>query len=166
MLNGGDVRGIAPIPPRLLAKGSRLTLVPPRADGSLPEGGEPGGGSPGDESVGTSVASPAGAEERPEVDVVPEEETKPRRYPSTVGGALYLGVLAAMVAALLIVSLGPWRVGVHWLSGALIVAALLRAALRSRDAGMLAVRGRWFDIVLLALVGVALWILGTSVPDA
>jgi len=112
------------------------------------------------------VASASVEHRQPEIEIDTVAETGPRRYPSTIGGALYLVVLAAMVAALLIVSLGPWRVGVHWLAGALIVAALLRAMLRSRDAGMLAVRGRWFDIGLLAVAGVALWLLGTSVPDA
>ena len=94
--------------------------------------------------------------------MAPEEE--PRRYPSTLGGALYLTILAVTVAALVVVSLGHWRAGVHVLAGALAGAAAARAVLPRRDAGMLAVRGRWFDVVLLAAVGAAMWVLASTIP--
>lgn len=141
-----------------LTKGSRLTLVSPLADGSIPEDASQGG-------AGETRATPAEEAARPEFEVV-AGDPETRRYPSTIGGACYLVILGAMVVAFVIVSTGRWRTGVHWLAGALVVAAALRACLRSRDAGMLAVRGRWFDVGLLLVTGVALWVLGTSVPDA
>jgi len=91
-------------------------------------------------------------------------EEEPRRYPSTIGGLIYLLVLAVMFGALLVVAFGHWRGGVHILAGSLIAAAAPRALLRERDAGMLGVRGRWFDVVLLVSVGAAMWFLATTIP--
>ena len=45
---------------------------------------------------------------------------------------------------------GNWRVGVRWFGGALVFAAVVRAVLPAKDAGMLAVRKRWWDCLLLA----------------
>lgn len=153
--------------------------MPPLTEGSVPEDAPQG--------PDETPAETAGEASRPDFTVLPgrrdpdesgpEDETAetaetdgsepgPRRYPSTIGGAFYLVILAATVVSLVIVSTGRWRTGVHWLGGALVGAAVLRAVLRSRDAGMLAVRNRWFDVSLLAVVGVVLWILATSIPDA
>lgn len=93
-----------------------------------------------------------------------ESGEEPRRYPSTLGGLVYLLVLAVMITALVVVALGHWRGGVHILAGALIGAAVPRALLRERDAGMLGVRGRWFDVALLVSVGAAMWFLATTIP--
>ena len=43
-------------------------------------------------------------------------------------------------------------------------AAVPRALLKVRDAGMLEVRGRWFDVTLLVSVGAAMWFLATTIP--
>lgn len=94
----------------------------------------------------------------------PATVAEPRRYPSTLGGALYITILGVTVAALVIVGLGHWRAGVHVLAGAVIGAAAARAVLPNRDAGMLEVRGRWFDVALLAAVGAAMWVLATTIP--
>ena len=94
------------------------------------------------------------------------EPEEPRRHPSTVGGVFYLLVLGATVAGLVVATLGSWRTGVRWIAGALVAAAVLRAVLPRRDAGMLAVRARWLDTVLLAGVGGLLWFLAGSVPEA
>jgi Protein of unknown function (DUF3017) len=103
----------------------------------------------------------------PEVHDVPAESAEPagRRYPSTVGGLFYLAVLAAAAVGLVIVARGDWRLGVHWISGSLVVAAAARLLLPAREAGMLAVRRRWIDVTLLSVVGVALWILAITIPN-
>ena len=88
-----------------------------------------------------------------------------RRYPSTIGGMFYLVVLAITAVGIGIVSTGNWRLGTRWVAGALIFAALLRLVLPRRDAGMLAVRHRMVDCVMLAGVGVALIILAATIPD-
>jgi Protein of unknown function (DUF3017) len=88
-----------------------------------------------------------------------------RRYPSTIGGAFYLVVVAVTAIGIGIVTTGAWRVGVRWIAGALIFAAVVRAVLPARDAGMLAVRHRWWDCFLLAGVAAALLFLAASIPD-
>ena len=90
---------------------------------------------------------------------------EPRRYPSTIGGACYLTLLGFMVVALVAIGLGHWRGGVHVLAVVMVAASALRGVLRQRDSGMLAVRSRWFDVAILAVAGVALWVLASTVPD-
>jgi hypothetical protein len=51
------------------------------------------------------------------------------------------------------------------MGGALLGAALVRLVLRSRDAGMLAVRNKWVDVLLLSALGAALVFLAGSIPD-
>lgn len=89
-----------------------------------------------------------------------------RRYPSTLGGACYIGVLLVVATGLVVVATGHWRAGIEIFGGALVGAAALRLMLRRRDAGMLAVRARWFDATLLAAAGAALWILAATMPNA
>ncbi len=101
------------------------------------------------------------AEEVPEPD--PDEE--PRRYPSTIGGAFYISILLAALAALVLATRGDWRLGVQVLGGAVLVAALLRLILATRDAGMLAVRNRAIDVFLLTSAGVALIVLAATIPQ-
>ena len=95
----------------------------------------------------------------------PVEEEGGRRYPSTIGGAFYLVVIAIVAIAIGIVTTGNWRLGVQWFGGALILAAVVRAVLPAKDAGMLAVRKRWWDCLLLAGTGAALIFLAVSIPD-
>ena len=96
-------------------------------------------------------------------DAVPDEQ--PRRYPSTIGGAFYLGILAVVGAALFIAGRSDWRLGIQIFGGSLLVAALLRLVLANRDAGMLAVRNRFLDAFLLTGAGIALIALATTIPD-
>lgn len=105
-----------------------------------------------------------------DLDPVPEQEPESvedegRRYPSTIGGAFYLVVLAVVGIAVGVVTTGAWRGGIRWFGAALIFAALVRAVLPAKDAGMLAVRRRWWDCVLLAGTGAAMIFLAGSIPD-
>ena len=88
-----------------------------------------------------------------------------RRYPSTIGGAFYLVVLAVVAIAIGVVTTGAWRGGVRWFGAALVFAAVVRAVLPAKDAGMLAVRNRWWDCFLLAATGAAMIFLAGSIPD-
>ncbi|GAA3817631.1 DUF3017 domain-containing protein [Nocardioides panacisoli] len=108
------------------------------------------------------------AEEQPEeqpVEAAQPPADEPRRHPSTIGGALYLGVLAAMATGLGVVWLDDWRTGVRILAGALAAAALFRLVLPQRDAGMLAVRNRFLDVAVVGVVAVVLFLLAASIPN-
>ncbi|GAA4734556.1 hypothetical protein GCM10023350_17750 [Nocardioides endophyticus] len=92
-------------------------------------------------------------------------EGEPRRYPSTIGGGFYLVVLAVVAIAIGIITSGNWRLGIRWYGAALLFGALVRAVLPAKDAGMLAVRKRWWDCFLLIATGIALIFLAGSIPD-
>lgn len=104
-------------------------------------------------------------DESPADESPAEESPEPRRYPSTLGGALYLVVLAATALGIGLAWVGDWRLGVTWVGASLIAAALLRLVLRQRDAGMLAVRHRAVDVLLLTAVGGVLIFLAGSIPN-
>ncbi len=109
----------------------------------------------------------AASGDQPVEETVPDSSDEPegRRYPSTIGGAFYLVVLAAAAFGLGVVGHGNWRLGVKWIAASLVFAALVRLVLPARDAGMLAVRRRLVDVLLLAAVGVILWFLAGSIPN-
>jgi hypothetical protein len=96
-------------------------------------------------------------------DGAPAEEE--RRYPSTIGGMFYLLVLATVTVAITIAALDEWRTGIRVMGGALVFAALVRLLLRGRDAGMLAVRHKVLDAVILLVLGGLLIFLAGSIPD-
>ena len=104
-------------------------------------------------------------DEQEPVPAEPAGDDGGRRYPSTIGGAFYLVVLAIVAIGIGVVTTGNWRVGIRWFGGALLFAALVRAVLPAKDAGMLAVRRRWWDCLLLAGTGTALIVLAGSIPD-
>ncbi len=86
--------------------------------------------------------------------------------PSTIGGLVYLIVVAVTAAGLLIVAFGPWRRGVTLIGLVLICGALMRALLPDRNAGMLRVRRhKWVDVLMLAGVGSALIVLANVIPN-
>ena len=94
-----------------------------------------------------------------------EEPDEPRTYPSTPGGLVYIVLLLIALAALVVVVLVNWRVGIRMFAGTLFAGALARLALKERDAGMLAVRSKPVDAFLLTLVGGVLVFLASSIPD-
>ncbi|GAB3028218.1 hypothetical protein GCM10011376_16340 [Nocardioides flavus (ex Wang et al. 2016)] len=101
----------------------------------------------------------------PPVSAEPVDPDEPRRYPSTIGGAFYLLVLGAVGVAMVVVVLDEWRTGIRLMGGSLIFAAAVRLVLRRRDAGMLAVRHKLLDALILVVLGGALIFLAGSIPD-
>jgi hypothetical protein len=95
-------------------------------------------------------------------ETTPEPEE--RRYPSTIGGAFYLLILAVTGVGVVATYVDNWRLGIRLMGGALIAAGALRLVLRQRDAGMLAVRHRLVDTVLLVGMGAALVFLAGDIP--
>ncbi|CAN5210321.1 hypothetical protein BH18ACT9_BH18ACT9_11450 [soil metagenome] len=96
---------------------------------------------------------------------LPTSEDPPRRYPRTLGGLVYLAVVAMAAIGLSIVIAGPWRTGVSWIGVGLLVGAAARTVLTEHAAGMLRVRRRWSDVVTLAVAGAGLIVLAVVVPD-
>lgn len=88
-----------------------------------------------------------------------------RRVPQTIGGVVYLLVALVTACGLGLLALGSWRRGVALVGAALVVASGLRLLLREDNAGMLRVRGRAFDVISLAGVGIALVVLAANIPD-
>lgn len=94
----------------------------------------------------------------------PAEPVRPRR-PSTLGGVIYLLVIVSSAVGLGVIAFGPWRRGVATIGIALLVAAAARAVLSDFGAGMLRVRSKWFDVVVLTGVGTLLIVLAANIPN-
>jgi hypothetical protein len=77
-----------------------------------------------------------------------------------------LVVVVGVVVGLVIAVIGDetWRVGGLIIGTSLLIGAVIRGALQSRDAGLLQVRSRGFDIAVLALGGIAIIALSIAVP--
>lgn len=71
----------------------------------------------------------------------------------------YLLVMLGVLAAALLVMFDRWRRGSFVFGAALLVGAVLRAFIPSSRAGLLQVRGKSFDVTVMATVGgVMLWL--------
>jgi len=92
------------------------------------------------------------------------EESSERR-PQTLGGAVYLVVVATALTGLAITVAGAWRTGVVWMGLGLLIGGSARLVLPERQAGMLRVRRKPSDVVMLLLAGLALIVLAVVVPD-
>jgi hypothetical protein len=77
-----------------------------------------------------------------------------------------LVVLVGVVLGLLVAVLGQqtWRIGCLIVGTSLLIGAVIRGALPGRDAGLLQVRSRPFDITVLVLGGIAIIALSIVVP--
>ncbi|WP_183100169.1 DUF3017 domain-containing protein [Nocardioides pelophilus] len=79
---------------------------------------------------------------------------------------LYILVLIAMSVGIAITWRGhDWRLGIRVVAGALAAAATLRLVLPQRDAGMLAVRPRLVDVLVVGSLAAALFVLAANIPD-
>ena len=74
-----------------------------------------------------------------------------------------LAVLLVVAAAFGLVLADRWRRGALVLGGAMLLAAVLRAVLSTDHAGLLAVRGKRFDVAATAAVGAAIIMLAASI---
>ncbi|AVP69640.1 DUF3017 domain-containing protein [Prescottella equi] len=74
-----------------------------------------------------------------------------------------LAVVLVVAAAFVLVLADRWRRGALVLGGATVLAALLRAALSPDRVGLLAVRGKGFDVAAMAVVGATIIALAASI---
>lgn len=74
-------------------------------------------------------------------------------------------VVAGVALGLLIVLLGQWSFGCLVIGCSMGVGAVERLALSNREAGLLQVRSKPFDIIVLVGMGAAIIALAIAVPD-
>ncbi|MBM4491943.1 DUF3017 domain-containing protein [Prescottella equi] len=74
-----------------------------------------------------------------------------------------LAVVLVVAAAFVLILADRWRRGALVLGGAMVLAALLRAALSPDRVGLLAVRGKGFDVAAMAVVGATIIALAASI---
>ncbi|WHU45402.1 DUF3017 domain-containing protein [Gordonia sp. L191] len=75
----------------------------------------------------------------------------------------YLLVLLGVVAAAALVLFDRWRRGAFVFGSALLFGALLRALIPTSRAGLLQVRGKFFDVAAMASSGALILWLATSI---
>lgn len=75
----------------------------------------------------------------------------------------YFLVLLGLLIAAVLVLVDRWRRGAFVFGTALILGAVLRALIPTSRAGLLQVRGRFFDVVAMASVGALILWLATSI---
>lgn len=73
-------------------------------------------------------------------------------------------VLAIVALGLVLIALAYWRRGTLALGVAMVLAGLLRMVLSERVIGVLAVRGKAFDVGFYALVGAGMLALAIGLP--
>jgi hypothetical protein len=83
-----------------------------------------------------------------------------RQWPLLI---VVIGVLAGLVVSFLGES--TWRLGCLLIGASLGIGAVERIALPSRDAGLLQVRTKVFDVTVLAVAGAAIIALAIVVPE-
>jgi hypothetical protein len=116
------------------------------------------GRQPGDQTVPMAPVVPVAERAEP---VEPPQPVRHTRGPSEVAlGAVLLAVLVGLA----FVGQDHWRRGLLLVGAGLLVGAVVRLVLPARLAGLLVVRGRVFDAVVLAVLGGAVIALTTSVP--
>ena len=86
------------------------------------------------------------------------------KLPRSRGSQFYLLTLLGVFIGLVIVALGPWRLGIYVIGATFVANALGRLVVPEAHKGMLNVRGRSFDVFWTMTLGVSLLILAAVVP--
>jgi len=81
-----------------------------------------------------------------------------------LGTLLYAAVLAGLGAGLALIAGGPWRTGVALCGGSMIAAGVGRLVIPDRMSGLLRVRRRTTDALLMLALGVGLVALAVLIP--
>jgi hypothetical protein len=104
---------------------------------------------------GADHAGPIGPDEADPATGLRVRSLQPRR-PRTLGGGVYLAVLAVSAGSLLLVMAGHWRMGLTLLGGAFVAAGVARWLIPDVNAGVLHLRRKAIDVPTLLLIGGAL----------
>lgn len=81
-----------------------------------------------------------------------------------VGSVLYAGVLVALVTGIALISADAWRVGTGVCGGAMLAAGVGRLLVPERMSGLLRVRRRTSDALLMLALGVVLVGMALLIP--
>lgn len=87
------------------------------------------------------------------------------KLPRSHGSRIYLVHLLVVAVGLVLVGVGPWRVGIVVIGASFIGAAAARTVIPLDHTGMLRVRGKLFDVIWMGFLGVSLVLLGLVVPS-
>ena len=82
----------------------------------------------------------------------------------TPGSVLYAGVLVALGTGLVLITADAWRLGTTVCGGAMLVAAVGRLIVPERMSGLLRVRRRSSDALLMLALGVVLVGMALLIP--
>lgn len=94
-------------------------------------------------------------------------DARQSRDPTSTEGLNPWPLLLVLVFFLIgvgLVATRHWRRGSVMIGGSWVLAGVLRLLLPERVAGLLVVRGRWFDIALAVGAGTTIMLLGMVVP--
>ena len=95
----------------------------------------------------------------PDLTVLTDDELVPAPHRQALRELPLVVVLTAAAFGLIVVALHHFRWGNLILGGSLLLAALMRLVLPTRQAGLLAVRSRFTDALTMSLLGGSLMLL-------
>jgi len=95
---------------------------------------------------------------------VVEQRPTPRK-PRTIGGAVYVAVLATTVLGIAVVMSGRPRSGLQLCGAALLCGAAGRLVLPDDQAGMLGIRRKLVDVVTMLVLGSGLVVLAALIRE-
>jgi hypothetical protein len=87
------------------------------------------------------------------------------KAPRSRGSQLYLLQLLIVLVGIVLVVAGPWRAGIVGIGLAFVIGALARSVVPIDHTGMLRVRGKFFDMIWMSILGVALIVLALIIPN-
>ena len=117
---------------------------------------------PAPQPVAQPVAQPAPRALRPLPQL--EHSIAPRK-PRTLGGVVFLGVLAATLCGVAVVVGGRLQTGLTTVGAAFLVGAVARLVLPPHQAGMLGVRRKLIDVATMAGLGLGLLVVAALVRE-
>ena len=85
-------------------------------------------------------------------------------WPVSYGTRLYIVALAGIATSLVIVGVGHWRRGLIILGLTMLCMAMARWLVPEEHTGALGIRARWFDVLWLGGLGLAVIGLALVVP--
>lgn len=87
-----------------------------------------------------------------------------RLVPRSRGSQFWIVMTVAIAVGLVLVAIGYWRKGLAVMGATFTAGAVARLVIPEEHSGMLHVRGRTFDVVWTAFLGVSLTVLAIVVP--